>query len=75
MTNITKEPRGAHKKKKKKNPQRRNHWEIHVENTRMYKTHSRNFKTLKIKNEEDTEPNKWTQRGLQQIPKWNKGHY
>jgi hypothetical protein len=42
----------------------------------MYKMHSRNFKTPKIKNMwEDTETNKWTQRGLQQTPKWNKGNY
>jgi hypothetical protein len=37
----------------------------------MYKIHSINFKTPW----EDTETNKGTQRGLQQTPKWNKGHY
>jgi hypothetical protein len=35
--------------------------------------YSRNFKTPQTKKTwEDTETTKWTQRGLQQIPKWNK---
>jgi hypothetical protein len=36
---------------------------------------SRNIKTLQIKKLEKAETTKWTQRGLQQTPKWNKGDY
>jgi hypothetical protein len=41
----------------------------------MYKVHSRNIKTPKQGTWEDPETNELTQRGLQQTPKWNKGHY
>jgi hypothetical protein len=30
---------------------------------------------ISIHQKEDTETNKWTQRGLQQTPKWNKRYY
>jgi hypothetical protein len=40
----------------------------------MYKMHSRNYKTPKIMNMR-RHRNKWTQRGMQQTPKWNKAHY
>jgi hypothetical protein len=34
------------------------------------------FQDSKTKDKwEDTETNKWTLRGFQQTPEWNKGHY
>jgi hypothetical protein len=42
----------------------------------MYKIHSRNFKTPKIKKTWDNrETNKETHRKLQQTSNWNKGHH
>jgi hypothetical protein len=41
----------------------------------MYRMNANNINTPQIKTWEDTETTKWTQRGLQQTPKWNKADY
>jgi hypothetical protein len=79
VINFSNDPSDAHKKILQRGNHGRAHWETHREDktwlTRKYKMHTRNFRTTQVKNLRRHRANKWTQRGLQQTPKWNKGHY